>query len=69
MILDEATSQIDAESESKITQALHDLKQGRTTFIIAHRLSTIVDSDVIIVMEHGKIIDQGKHSELLERCE
>ena len=69
MILDEATSQIDADSESKITQALHDLKQGRTTFIIAHRLSTIVDSDMIIVMEHGKIIDQGKHQELLDRCE
>ncbi len=69
LILDEATSQIDADSEAKITQALKELRLGRTTFIIAHRLSTVVDSDLIVVMGDGGIIDQGTHEELLGRCE
>jgi ATP-binding cassette, subfamily B, bacterial MsbA len=69
LILDEATSQIDADSEAKITQALAELRLGRTTFIIAHRLSTVVDSDLIVVMGDGGIIDQGTHDELLSRCE
>lgn len=69
LILDEATSQIDADSEAKINQAMEAFRAGRTTFIIAHRLSTVVDSDIIVVMDDGKIVDHGKHAELLERCE
>ncbi len=65
LILDEATSQIDAESEARIAAALAELRQGRTTFIIAHRLSTVVDSDLIVVMDQGRIVDQGTHAELL----
>ncbi len=68
LILDEATSQIDAESEAKINRALADLRHGRTTFIIAHRLSTVVDADLIVVMDAGHIIDQGTHTALLQRC-
>lgn len=68
LILDEATSQIDSESEAEIAKALLEISKGRTTFVIAHRLSTVVNSDVIVVMADGKIIDQGKHNELLERC-
>lgn len=68
LILDEATSQIDAESEHKISQALRTLREGRTTFIIAHRLSTVIDADLIVVMSDGRIIDRGKHEELLGRC-
>ncbi|MAX23011.1 MAG: hypothetical protein CMJ19_00790 [Phycisphaeraceae bacterium] len=69
LILDEATSQIDAESEAKINAALHNIREGRTVLVIAHRLSTVVDADLIVVMDAGKIIDQGKHDELLERCD
>jgi ABC-type multidrug transport system fused ATPase/permease subunit len=69
LILDEATSQIDSESEAKINRALRQFRQGRTTLTIAHRLSTVVDADVIVVMQDGRILDQGKHGELLERCE
>ncbi len=68
LILDEATSQIDAESEAKINRALREFRHGRTTFIIAHRLSTVVDADLIVVMDSGRIIDQGKHGELMGRC-
>ncbi len=69
LILDEATSQIDAESEAKINQALRDFRRGRTTFTIAHRLSTVVDADLIVVMHDGRILDQGSHARLMERCE
>jgi ABC-type multidrug transport system fused ATPase/permease subunit len=69
LILDEATSQIDADSEAKINQVVREIRQGRTIFIIAHRLSTVIDADMIVVMAQGQIIDQGSHSELLERCE
>ena len=69
LILDEATSQIDAESEAKIHAAMQTITQGRTTFIIAHRLSTVVDADQIIVLERGRILDRGTHDELLSRCE
>jgi ABC-type multidrug transport system fused ATPase/permease subunit len=69
LILDEATSQIDADSEAKITEALQEFRKGRTTFVIAHRLSTVVDADLIVVMHNGQVIDQGSHSELLARCE
>ncbi len=69
LILDEATSQIDAESEAKIHAAMKTITAGRTTFIIAHRLSTVVDADVIVVMDAGRIVDTGRHHELLQRCE
>lgn len=69
LILDEATSQIDADSEAKINQVVREIRQGRTIFIIAHRLSTVIDADMIIVMDQGKIVDQGSHTELLQRCE
>ena len=68
LILDEATSQIDADSEAQINQALGNLRHGRTIFIIAHRLSTVVDADQIVVMNLGTIADLGTHDELLERC-
>jgi ATP-binding cassette, subfamily B, bacterial MsbA len=69
LILDEATSQIDADSEAKINRALDSFRTGRTTFIIAHRLSTVVDCDMIVVMDAGKIVDRGTHTELLNRCQ
>jgi subfamily B ATP-binding cassette protein MsbA len=69
LILDEATSQVDAESEGLIQQAIESLMHERTTFVIAHRFSTILSADTIIVMEKGEIVGQGKHAELLESCE
>lgn len=68
LVLDEATSQIDAESEAKINRALNELRHGRTTFIIAHRLSTVIDADQIVVLEDGRVVDRGLHAELLGRC-
>lgn len=65
LILDEATSSVDTRTEVLIQKAMHSLRQGRTSFIIAHRLSTIRDADVILVMESGRIVEQGSHSELL----
>lgn len=65
LILDEATSSVDTRTESQIQQAMANLMEGRTSFIIAHRLSTIRDSDQILVMNHGDIIEQGTHEELL----
>ena len=69
LILDEATSQIDADSETKINAALRNIREGRTVFVIAHRLSTVVDADLIVVMDNGSIIDMGKHSDLLKTSE
>src|SRR5207302_9488820 len=69
LILDEATSQVDAESEHLIQQAIEGLMHERTTFVIAHRFSTIISADTIVVMERGEIVGQGKHQELLETCE
>lgn len=69
LILDEATSMIDADSEAKIADALDEFSAGRTTLVVAHRLSTVVNADRIVVMELGRIIDQGTHQELLGRCE
>src|SRR6478672_7938700 len=65
LILDEATSSLDSESEAYIQQGLKYLMQGRTTFVIAHRLSTIRQADQILVVESGKILERGKHAELL----
>ena len=65
LLLDEPTSALDAESEALIRGALDRLARGRTTLVIAHRLSTILDSDVIVVMDRGRIVDQGSHAELL----
>jgi ABC-type multidrug transport system fused ATPase/permease subunit len=67
LILDEATSSVDIGTERKIEQALRLLLAGRTAFIIAHRLSTIRDADLIVVLEHGTIVEQGTHAELLAR--
>ena len=69
LILDEATSQVDAESEHLIQQAIDKLMHQRTTFVIAHRFSTILSADTIVVMEQGRIVDQGRHDELMQRCE
>ena len=68
LILDEATSALDAESESLVQEALQRLMQGRTTFIIAHRLATIRNSDRIIVLEQGQIVESGTHDELLQKA-
>jgi ATP-binding cassette, subfamily B, bacterial len=67
LILDEATSSVDIGTERKIEQALRLLLAGRTAFIIAHRLSTIRDADLIVVLEHGQIVEQGSHDDLIER--
>jgi ABC-type multidrug transport system fused ATPase/permease subunit len=67
LILDEATSSVDIGTERKIEEALRLLLAGRTAFIIAHRLSTIRDADLIVVLEHGEIVEQGSHDELLQR--
>ncbi|VTR78930.1 putative ABC transporter ATP-binding protein [Cellulomonas hominis] len=65
LVLDEATSSVDTRTEVLVQQAMSTLRSGRTSFVIAHRLSTIRDADVILVMEHGSIVEQGSHDELL----
>ncbi|MNP33514.1 putative multidrug resistance ABC transporter ATP-binding/permease protein YheH [compost metagenome] len=65
LILDEATANIDTETESLIQSALEVLKKGRTTFIIAHRLSTIRSADQILVLHRGEIVERGSHDELM----
>jgi ATP-binding cassette subfamily B protein len=67
LILDEATSNLDSESEHLIQVALRPLFEGRTSLVIAHRLSTILAADVILVMEHGELVEQGRHADLLKQ--
>lgn len=67
LILDEATSSVDTRTEARIQRALLRLMQGRTSFVIAHRLSTIRDADHVLVINHGEIVEQGTHQQLLER--
>lgn len=67
LVLDEATASIDTLTEKKIQDAVHTVIQGRTSFVIAHRLSTIVDADVILVVKDGKIIERGRHNELMKK--
>lgn len=63
--LDEATSNVDTRTEARIQEALKILLQGRTSFVIAHHLSTVRDADMVLVVEHGEIVERGNHDELL----
>ena len=65
LLLDEATSALDKESEIEVQKSIDILQKGRTSVAVAHRLSTIVDSDIIFVLESGKVVEQGNHKELL----
>lgn len=67
LILDEATSNVDTNTEQKVQRAMQDLMKGKTSFVIAHRLSTIQHADRILVMEHGDVMEQGTHEELMAR--
>ena len=67
LILDEATSSVDTRTEALIQRAMAALMKGRTSFVIAHRLSTVRSADVILLMSHGHIVEQGTHRELLAR--
>ena len=67
LILDEATSNVDTRTEILVQKAMDKLMKGRTCFVIAHRLSTIVDADLILVLDHGRIVEQGTHAQLLEK--
>ncbi|WP_354350590.1 ABC transporter ATP-binding protein [Pseudarthrobacter sp. PvP090] len=67
LVLDEATSSVDSRTEAQIRQAMRRLRQGRTSFVIAHRLSTVRDADLILVMDQGRIVEQGTHRQLMTR--
>jgi ABC-type multidrug transport system fused ATPase/permease subunit len=65
LVLDEATSSVDIATERKIGEAISTLLEGRTSFVVAHRLSTIQNADMIVVLEDGRVVEQGAHDELL----
>ena len=65
LILDDSTSAVDFETEAEIRQALRRLMKGRTTFIIAHRIQSVMDADLILVLEHGRVVQRGTHDELV----
>ena len=67
LILDEATSSVDTRTEVLLQEAMDKLMEGRTSFVIAHRLSTIRNADIILVMDHGNIIEQGNHEALMAK--
>jgi ATP-binding cassette subfamily B protein len=67
VIFDEATSSLDTESERAVQENMDRLLEGRTSFVIAHRLSTIRDADTIVVLEQGRLVEQGTHDELMKR--
>ena len=67
LILDEATSSIDTRTEALVQKGMNQLMEGRTVFVIAHRLSTVRNSDAIMVMDHGEIIERGDHDSLIEQ--
>ena len=67
LVLDEATSALDAESEHLVQEALERLMEGRSTLVIAHRLSTVKDADRVLVLDSGRVVEQGSHGELLAR--
>ena len=67
LLLDEATSALDAESEILVQQALGTLMQGRTTLVIAHRLATVLSADRIVVMDEGRIVEEGRHETLVKK--
>lgn len=67
LILDEATSNVDTETELQIQAAMRQLMRGKTCFVIAHRLSTIRNADTILVVDQGQIVEQGRHGELMEK--
>jgi ATP-binding cassette subfamily B protein len=67
LILDEATSNVDTRTEKAIQNAMLEVMKGRTSIVIAHRLSTIRDADLIVVLDQGRIVEQGSHDELLAR--
>jgi ATP-binding cassette subfamily B multidrug efflux pump len=67
MILDEATSSIDTRTEALVQKGMDNLIKGRTVFVIAHRLSTVRNSDAIMVLDHGRIIERGTHDQLIDR--
>ena len=68
LLLDEATSALDTHTEREIQSALAEVSRNRTTLVIAHRLSTVVDADEILVLDHGEIIERGRHAELVARA-